>query len=362
MNQLHVLLKAGHTVESIQNLKHEFEREFRSQLHCEVVSEDEAYRRLISGSNLPDVCTVPYWYLSELVEANILEPLSVEEIETTHLSVANDALSVSGQQFAVPHTLVGGALFYRKDRLGILPDQTLESLDSFLLQLEEIVYSGESIGLRTSPHFSSAETYRGLMFALGVDLFRQGFSEEEDPVLYQMSKVIDLVSTQKTNISNCGYSAVGELFQSGQISLMFDTSAWATIFSKNPEFFELVEIEQIGIGPKAQFFYAEGLGVVSGSQNKALAMQFINWRQSDRVVSYEIGELNRLDFPRSDLHALDSFAAKTTLASGYRARYEVEKSWGIIDEIYPVRAAGYVSWATAFSNTLSEKLIQRRND
>ena len=361
MNQLHVLLKAGHTVESIQKLKQEFEREFRCEVDCEVVSEDEAYGRLISGSDLPDVCTVPYWYLPELVEANILEPLSFEEIETTHLSAANDALSVSGQQFAVPHTLVGGALFYRKDRLGILANQTFESLDSFLLQLEEIVHSGESIGLRTSPHFSSAETYRGLMFALGVDLFRQGFSEE-DTVLYQMSKVVDLLSMQRTNISNCGYSAVGELFQSGQISLMFDTSAWATIFSKNPEFFELVEIEQLGIGPKAQFFYAEGLGMVSGSQNKALAMQFINWRQSDRVVSFEIDELNRLDFPRSDLHALGSFAAKTKLKSGHRARYEVEKSWAIIDDTYPVRAAGYVPWATAFSRALSEKLIQRRND
>jgi hypothetical protein len=91
-------------------------------------------------------------------------------------------------------------------------------------------------------------------------------------------------------------------------------------------------------------------------------MQFINWRQSDGVVSYEIDELSRLDFPRSDLHALDSFSVKTTLEAGHRARCEVEKSWGLIDESYPVRVAGYVPWATTFSRALSEKLIQRRRN
>jgi ABC-type glycerol-3-phosphate transport system substrate-binding protein len=360
MSQLHVLLKHGHTVEAIQKLKHEFENEHGVEVFCEVVGEDEAYHRLISAVDLPDVCTVPYWYLPELVEASVLEPMSMEDLETTHHPIANEALSISGQQFAVPHTLVGSAFFYRKDRLGTISQQTLGSLDLLLNYLEEIVVSGESFGLRTSQHFSTAETYRGLAFPEGTDLFRDLMADRTGWLSPAGNRFVELLEKQRVDVSNCGYAEVGELFMSGRLSLMFDTSAWSTIFSKNPEFFELVEVAQIGLQPKAQFFYAEGLGIVSGSSNRGLAKEFVMWRQSERIVSYEISELNRLDFPRSDLNRFESFAIATSTNAGARVRDEIEKSWESIESSYPVQTAGYVPWATNFSTALSKRLIENR--
>lgn len=344
MRELRVLLKAGHTVEIIQILKSDFEVQHGCTVLLDVVSEEEAHQRLSAGVSLPDVCTVPYWYLGELVDKNLLAPWTSSDVEGQFHPRAWEALSPFGTTWAIPHTLVGGALAWIRDRVpaGAVPTGPLHDL---IRAAGEVPHEIMPLALRGNRHFSSAETYRGLAFAAGVDLIGSGDFPSLIALETALGELLDLLAQRGRALADLDYGRMGYLLPDGHAAMMFDTSAWATLYARErPEAFAAMTFTQVGT-PPCQFFYAEGLGVLASSSHQELAREFIRWRQSGAVLQHEILELNRLDFPRLDIRGTDWFNQVGSAGTNARVLEIIDASWASIADNYIVTRSDFVLWA-----------------
>jgi ABC-type glycerol-3-phosphate transport system substrate-binding protein len=355
MVRLSLLLKAGHTVEIIRRLAPRFEAEQGIGLDIEVVTEDQAYQRLMSGERLPDVCTVPYWNLAELVDAGLLAPLEISDYPGESQPRALQAMTYESQVWGVPHTLTGGTLFTRADRV---PDGFRTDADSFkdfLSMWDQLIQAGSSLTIRAGSAFSSAETYRGLLYASGVNVFRGG--EDADPAGLKdpLEAIVSRLRQQKENLVSLQYGQMGQLFAEGLASMMFDTSAWATIFALDDSLSKLVSFGRLG-SPSAPFFYAEGLGITQACAHPEWAKALIRWRHSPEVIREEVETLNRLDFPRVDIVGEEWFWRLMNKGINHAVFDEVVASWDSVPVDYPISGPGFLSWGRSLMATIADSV------
>lgn len=157
MARLKVWLKAGHTVAIIDQLRAGFEEATGIELDVRVVPESTAHDRLVAGSERPDVVTVPFWYLDELLARDVLRE-AVDLDDLVFPQVPLDALSRDGVRYAVPHTFTGGMLTYRKDVLDGAGIEPPTSPDEVLAAARLLGEKGWSLAARANRQFSSLET------------------------------------------------------------------------------------------------------------------------------------------------------------------------------------------------------------
>lgn len=354
MVRLSLVLKAGHTVEIIRRLAPSFEAETGVGLDIEVVSEDEAYNRLTSGNRLPDICTVPYWYLADMVASGSLIGLQSNDFPGDSHPTALSALTLDGTLWAIPHTLTGGALFTRADLLSPTIGPDVGSFEEFLSHWDTIIDLGSSVAIRAGSAFSSAETYRGLLYAAGVDAFSSNHRANNRQLLDPLGALVDRLRRQKQSLTSRDYVQMGELFATGQATMMFDTSAWATIYALDSSFSSNVGYGRVGRDRPAQFFYAEGLGITSDCRDVEAAHSVIRWRHSPSVIREEVTSLNRIDFPRRDLVREPWFGEVLAKGDNQAVFDTVMASWDAIPANYPITSEGFVPWGRSLMAALSE--------
>ena len=352
---LSVWLKAGHTVEVMRRRSADFTATTGIDVDISVVPEGQAHDHLVSGVRRPDVVTVPYWYLDELVSLDVLravDDVAAMPARAGFPTAALTALSRGGSTWAVPHTLTGGVLSYRTDvleRAGVTPPKSVDDvLSTARLLAGSSPIAGVPHGLvaRASGEFSSLETYSGWGWARGLRLLPDMGPADPDAVQAAVGDLVQVLrTTAPADLALRDYAAVGQLVAEGRAAMLFDTSAWAFFF-EDPR--SSVVAGRMGYttiaGPHAaaQFLYAEGLGMTAWCPEPEAAAEFIRWRHSDAVVRDEVETFGRLDLPRTDLWETqwyqDSVAARglTDYMSVVRA------SWDLADVRHVPRRADYV--------------------
>src|ERR671917_195472 len=149
---LTLVLKEGYEIEAIQEYKEDFEKATGTTVEIEVYDEPTARQKFIldstSKTGAYDITSVSFWHLPEYQRAGYLEPLKqwVAEARDPWLDpdaipkTAMDVMSVDGELYALPHTIISGMLFYRTDlfdKHGIQPPQTTADILSAAKKLKE---------------------------------------------------------------------------------------------------------------------------------------------------------------------------------------------------------------------------------
>jgi ABC-type glycerol-3-phosphate transport system substrate-binding protein len=369
---LSVWLKAGHTVEVMRRRSADFTAETGIEVDISVVPEGQAHDHLVSGARRPDVVTVPHWYLEELVGLDVLQPVGDAAVpeQGRFPAAALAALSRGGSMWAVPHTLTGGVLSYRRDVLeqaDVAPPRTVdEVLSTARLLVQAPQASGVLHGLvaRASGEFSSLETYSGWAWARGLRVLPDKGSVDPEVVEAAVGDLVDVLrATAPPDLASRDYAAVGQLVAEGRAAMLFDTSAWAFFF-EDPRSSQVAG--RMGYttidGPHAaaQFLYAEGLGVTAWCPDPAAAAGFIRWRHSDAVVRDEVETFGRLDLPRTDLWD-EQWYQETVAARGLSDYLTVVRtSWELADVGHVPRRADYVPRSREIMAAIGDVVSGRR--
>lgn len=362
---LTVWLKAGHTVEIIRRRSANFTEATGVDVDLVVVPEGEAHDRLLSDVQRPDVVTVPYWYLDELLAHEVLRPvdegLSAPDLDWASFAPsAVEALSRNGHRWAAPHTLTGGVVSYRADlfgQAGLEPPTTTEDVLGAARKLGSVDGPVHGLVARASGEFSSLETYAGWAWARGVRLLPDVGEPQPEAV---EEGVADLVAalrdTAPRDLPTRDYAAVGQLMADGRAAVLFDTSAWAFFLEDRHVSAVAGRMGYTTVtGPvaPAQFLYAEGLGVTGWSRQPAAAARFITWRQSHDVLRSEVEDLGRIDVPRTDLWDTDWFAAALDDRGLAGYMEVVRRSWAESDVTHVSTRPDFVAAARRLMTAIS---------
>ena len=370
---LSVWLKAGHTVEVMRRQSADFTAETGIEVDISVVPEGQAHDHLVSGARRPDVVTVPHWYLDELVDLDVLRPVGDPTAMPAHArfpTAALSALSRSGSIWAVPHTLTGGVLSYRKDVLeqaGVAPPRTVDDVLSTARALAQTpAVDGALHGLvaRASGEFSSLETYSGWAWARGLRVLPDTGSADPDVVEAAVGDLVDVLrATAPADLASRDYAAVGQLVAEGRAAMLFDTSAWAFFF-EDPHSSQVAGrmgyTTVAGPHAAAQFLYAEGLGVTAWCPDPGAAAEFIRWRHSQAVVRDEVETFGRLDVPRTDLWDTQWYQESVAARGLEDYLAVVRASWELADVGHVPRRADYVPRAREVMAAIGAVVSGRR--
>jgi multiple sugar transport system substrate-binding protein len=369
---LHVRLKEGHTVEVIRRFADDFTATTGIELRLDIVPEGRAHDDLFEAG--PDVVTVPFWYLDELVERGALRP--VTELVPAHglgweqfAPAAVAALTRQGQRWAVPHTLTGGVLSYRTDLLeeiGLDPPAT--TLDVVRIARSIAAVRADQYGLvgRATAEFSSLETYAGWAWANGIKLL----PDRGDPDPAQVEAAVgDLVATLRetgpADLTGRSYAQVGDLMLAGRAAQLFDTSAWGYFFDDpavSPVAGRIGYTTIRGSTAPAQFLYAEGLGITSWSTRADEAARFLAWRHSPPIVEREVRVVGRVDLPRLDIWDMDWYAADVTRRGLTAYLAVVRRAWEEADMEHVAKRPDFVAQARALMRAIAATVAGRSPD
>lgn len=357
MSVLTVWLKAGHTVAVIAELAEDFERATGVELDVHVVPEAEAHDALAGGRSRPDLVTVPFWYLDELVAAEVLVPGQLPQDARFH-PTALEALTRDGVLWAVPHTLTGGMLSFRADllsRRGLEPPTT----PSALLDVADSLHDeGFVLAARADAAFSTLETYAGWAHARGVRLL----PDEGDPGAEDLERgvgdLVALLQGQRAGLDRLDYAGVGELVVAGRAAALVDTSAWSFRFeSPGSPVRGQIGYATLADDKPVQFTYAEGLGVTRWCRDPQAAHAFIRWRHARQVVRRELEGVRRIDLPRLDLRDQGWFTEFVQREALEPCLDAVDASWRAVTLEHVARRQDYVTAArrlmTAISGTVA---------
>lgn len=346
---LRVLLKEGYEIEAIQEFKGDFEAETGITVELEVYDEPTARQKLLldatSGAGTYDITSGSFWNMPEFVSAGWLEPLDgyIENANDEWLVVedipqgAIESMTVEGQLYAVPHTIIGGMLFYRADvfeELGLSAPQTTEEI---LAAAETIKAERPDLIPFTARGASTFATLGSLLgWAYGYDaiLFDdEGNPQADSPEMEEAMN--DYVTLMKdygpSDAATLTFTQAGEKFSSGAAAMMFDTSGFGTIFEDASQSSVAGKIGySLPTGPAGnnlQWLYNEGLAITADSANKDAAWLFLQWRMSREVTMRELTELGRTDVP--NLNVLQSQEYKDYMAENGLADFAValQASW-----------------------------------
>lgn len=359
---LTVWLKAGHTVAVIEEMAADFERASGVRLDIQVVPEAQAHDALLAREARPDVVTVPVWYLDELCSVGALQPADVPQGATFH-PTALAALSRGGTAWAVPHTLTGALLCYRKDLLERRGIEVPRTPDGLLRMAEAVEADGALLAARADRAYSTLETYAGWAHARGVRLLPdEGLP---DPVTLKVG-VGDLVETlrrQRGGLADLEYAAVGELVVEGRAAALIDTSAWAFRFEApdSPVRGRIGYTTLSDVNP-VQFTYAEGLGVTEWCTDVEAARHFIAWRHSEPVVRRELEQVRRIDLPRTDVQEQAWFAEFVEREGLGACLDALRESWSTVTLEHVARRTDYVPVARQLMSAISGTVAGRYAD
>jgi ABC-type glycerol-3-phosphate transport system substrate-binding protein len=324
---LNLILKEGYEIEAIQEYVGEFEEATGATVEMEVFDEPTARQRFIldstSQTGAYDITSVSFWHLPEYQRAGYLEPLSdyvenrrdEEWLDPDAIpDSAMDVLSVDGELYALPHTIIGGMFFYRKDVFeehGIEPPQTTEEILAAAEQLDEAEPDMNAFTGRGAPTFASLGTWLGWTYGYGATLFDENMCPQATDPEFQRG-IEGLMTLMRDygprDAASLTFTQAGERFSSGNAAMMFDTTGFGGIF-ENPELSQVAgnvgfALPEGPAGNSLQWTYIEGLGISSFSDNKELAWLFLQWRMSEEVTRKEALELGRFDVP--NLNVLQS--------------------------------------------------------
>ncbi len=347
--QLRVLLKEGYEIQAIQKYQEDFEKATGIDVELEVYDEPTARQKLVldatSNTGTYDITSASFWNLPEYVSAGWLQPLdeyiSKAKDEWLHLEDlpqgAMKSMTVDEQLYALPHTIIGGMFFYRKDvfqELGLQPPQTTDDILAAARTIKERRSDLVPFTARGAPSFASLGTELGWAYGYGANLFdEENRPQANSPEM--RTAMNDFVTLMReyapSDAASLTFTQAGEKFASGQAAMMFDTSGFGTIF-EDPEQSKVVG--KIGYtlptgpaGKPLQWLYNEGLAVTEGSENKNAAWLFLQWRLSRETTMKELTELGRTDVP--SLHVLDSpeYAAYAEEQGVTEFTKSLPKSW-----------------------------------
>jgi ABC-type glycerol-3-phosphate transport system substrate-binding protein len=327
---LKLLFKEGYEIEAIQEYKGDFEKATGTNVEIEVYDEPTARQKFILDSNSKtgtyDVTSVSFWNLPEYHRAGYLEPLDawVAKARDPWLDpkaipeTAMDVMSVDGELYALPHTIIGGMLFYRKDlfdKHGIEPPQTTGEILSAAKELKEAEPSISPFTGRGAPTFASLGTWLGWTWGYGAKLYDDDMCPHAtDPEFTKgMSDLMTLMQDYgPADAASLTFTQAGEKFSSGNAAMMFDTTGFGGIF-EDPEQSQVAgkvgfSLPKGPAGNPLQWTYLEGLGISAYSKNKDLAWLFLQWRMSEETTRKEALELGRFDVPNLSVLNSDAYA------------------------------------------------------
>jgi ABC-type glycerol-3-phosphate transport system substrate-binding protein len=330
---LKLLLKEGYEIEAIQKYKGDFEQATGTTVETEVYDEPTARQKFILDSNSKtgtyDITSVSFWNLPEYHRASYLEPLDawIAKARDPWLDpkaipkTAMNVMSVDGQLYALPHTIIGGMLFYRKDlfeKHGIKSPQTTADVLSAAKKLKEAEPSISPFTGRGAPTFASLGTWLGWTWGYGAKLYDDNMCPHAtDPKFVQgMSDLLTLMQDYgPEDAASLTFTQAGEKFSSGNAAMMFDTTGFGGIF-EDPELSKVAgkvgfSLPKGPAGNPLQWTYLEGLGISAYSQNKDLAWLFLQWRMSNETTRKEALELGRYDVPNLNVLHSDEYAELT---------------------------------------------------
>jgi ABC-type glycerol-3-phosphate transport system substrate-binding protein len=350
--KLRVLLKEGYEIDAIKRFLPEFERATGIDVRLEVYDEPTARSKFvldaISKTGTYDVTSASFWNLPEFVRPQWLQPLD-DYIERAHdpwLNLddipegARKSMTIDGQLYAIPHTIISGLFYYRKDILakhGIDPPETTAEILAAARRLAREEPDMVPFAARGAASFASLGTDLGWAYGYGALLFdEEGQPHADDPKMRQaMQDFVTLIRDYgPDDAASLTFTQAGESFSSGRAAMIFETSGFGTIF-ENPKLSKVAG--KIGYtlpkgpdGKTLQWLYNEGLAIPAESRNKNAAWLFLQWRVSRQTTMKELLELGRTDVP--NLHVLGSPEYK---------RYAREHNVEAFTSILPA------SWASA---------------
>lgn len=366
MSALRVWLKDGYTVEVISRLAHEFTDETGIELAITVVDEVTAHGAFVhaAADERPDVTTVPFWYLAEYADAGYLRPLSDSSIEVdldAYHPAAVEAMTVAGQPWAVPHTLIGGMLAVRRDLLdpcgAQLPSTPAEALE--ILGEVGAALDLPSLLVRSAADFPSFGTFAGWAWAEGVRLLD---ATAVDAARVLRPLVVHLREHGAADAADLDYVAAGDRFLRGHALALFDTTGWGNYIEDPARSAVAGRVETTvlrGTHAAAQFLYSEGLAVTSWSPRAAEAEALISWRHRADILQRELLEQHRFDHPRRDVRATEPARthAETRGVASYLAT--LEDAWDAIEVSYFPRRADFVARGRAVATAVSAAVAGR---
>src|SRR3712207_2850143 len=346
---LTLVLKEGYEIEAMQEYKDDFEKATGTTVEIEVYDEQTARQKFIldstSKTGAYDITSVSFWHLPEYQRAGYLEPLDqwVSKARDPWLDPdaipqsAMDVMSVDGQLYALPHTIISGMLFYRDDLFqqhGINPPQTSADVLSAAKELKGAEPSISPFTGRGAPTFASLGTWLGWTWGYGAALYDDNMCPQAtDPKFVQgMSDLMTLMQDYgPEDAASLTFTQAGEKFSGGNAAMMFDTTGFGGIF-EDPELSQVAgkvgySLPEGPAGNPMQWTYLEGLGISAYSDNKELAWLFLQWRMSEETTRKEALELGRFDVPNLGVLESDAYAkaAKEKKISDYTQK--LPESW-----------------------------------
>jgi len=346
---LRVLLKEGYEIEAIQEFKGDFEEETGITVELEVYDEPTARQKLVldatSGAGTYDITSSSFWNIPEFVSAGWLQPLDeyIENANDEWLVMedipegAIESMTVDGELFALPHTIIGGMLMYRADVFQELGLAAPETTDDILTAAEVIKTQRPDLvpfTARGASTFASLGSELGWAYGYDAILFDEDGTPHADSPEMQEA-MTDYVTLMKdygpSDAATLTFTQAGEKFSSGTAAMMFDTSGFGTIFEDEGQSSVAGKVGYaLPTGPAGktlQWLYNEGLAITADSQNKDAAWLFLQWRMSRDVTMRELTELNRTDVP--SLHVLESTEYTDYMAENGLADFaeKLQASW-----------------------------------
>jgi multiple sugar transport system substrate-binding protein len=368
MTSLRVWLKDGYTVEVIRRLGHEFSRKTGIGLDITVVDEVSAHDAFVHAEPAarPDLTTVPFWYLPEYAKRGYIRSLADTPIEIDldrYHPAAVDAMTVDGEPWAVPHTLIGGMLAIRQDlvdEVGLeapaTPDRALE----VTAQLSE--HAGiPGLLVRGAPDFPSFGTYAGWAWAHGVSLL----DDAPEVVAAALTPLVEhLRSYGAADAAELDYVIAGERFLRGEATALFDTTGWGNYIEDPTRSAVAGKVGYRvlrGAHAAAQFFYSEGLAVTAWSGRLEEAASLIAWRHSEPILQREVLEQHRFDHPRLDVRSWEMTTHHGEQRGMERYLTTLGEAWDAIDPRYFPRREDFAERGRVVASAISAAIAGRTN-
>ncbi|MGE5581608.1 MAG: ABC transporter substrate-binding protein [Bacillota bacterium] len=316
-----LLLKEGYEIDVIKSYKADFEKETGIKVNIEIYDEPTTRQKFIfdatSRTGAYDITSVSFWYLPEYYRNNWLASMDQYINKASHpwnfyyqdipISAIN-TFSVKKKLYAMPHTIIGGAFYYRKDifeKYNLTPPKTTDDIIALAKKIKALKIDGvyPMIG-RGVANFSSMGSYAGWAWTYGATVLDSKFRPQVNSP--KMVKALnDYVSLLRDygppGVASMNFNDAGQMFSEGKVAMMYDTTGWGGAFN-NPASSKVagnVGISSIA-GPNGQhlqWIYMEGLGINQYSKKKEAAALFLKWRMSRDTTKREALELQRWDVP-----------------------------------------------------------------
>lgn len=381
---LNLLLKEGYEIDVIQAYVGDFEKATGIDVNIEVYDEPTTRQKYIldatSKTGAYDITAVSFWYFPEYQRNGWLEPLepfmatNVDEEwwhEEDIPDSAFEVFSADGKRYAMPHTIISGLTYYRKDILDKhnleYPKTTADVLE-LIPKIKEL--EPELIGItgRGAPNFASLGTYLGWAWGYGAQLLDKDYKPHANSpeMIEALTDYVELMKKYgPEDAPSLGFIAAGEKLQSGNAFLMFDTSGWGSMLEDPKQSKVPGKIGyEILIGPQGrplQWIYMEGLAINSSSKNKEAAWLFLQWRMSRETTMKELTELSRTDTP--NLYVLNSPEYKDFAAERNVTAYTeiLPQTWELADIRYWPFIPEFVEIGDAFMVEISGALAGQQD-